>query len=135
MKKIVISLLLASGAGMALAAGNQCDKPRNDFDDLYCLNKVYIEADKELNRIYGSLSKRLNAQERASLKKGQLQWMRTRNNTCSRNEGDRFFVDLACATNNTITRAQFLQDRERECVSSGCRSSLLGGQSGLEQAL
>ena len=128
MKKIVIALLLASGAGMALAAGDQCDKPRNGFDDLYCLNKVYAQADKELNRLYGSLSKRLNAQDRASLKQGQLQWMRTRNSSCSRNEDDRFFVDLACATRTTIERAQFLQDRERECISSGCRSSLLGGQ-------
>ena len=125
MKKIVISLLLASGAGMALAAGNQCDKPRNDFDGLYCLNKVYQQADNELNATFQKLSAQLNADGKARLKRGQLAWIRERNEECSETRGEAFLVNLRCATETTVDRLNFLQARYRECVSSGCRNSLL----------
>lgn len=123
MKKIVflLSLMVTTSA----LANEACDKPRNDFDGLYCLNKVYQEADAELNRNYQSLRKMLNAEERKILKRGQIQWIKARDNNCSRHEGDSFFVNLDCATNTTIKRSQFLQDRIRECKSSGCLKSRL----------
>ena len=59
MKKFMLALLvLASGSAFANSA---CDTPRNDFDGLYCLNKVYQEADKELNANYKKLSAQLDA--------------------------------------------------------------------------
>lgn len=106
-------------------ANSACDKPRNDFDGLYCLNKVYQEADAELNANYKKLIGKLDAAGAAALKKGQLAWLNMRNSSCSRREGDGFFVNLDCATGQTINRAQFLQDRYRECVSSGCQNSKL----------
>lgn len=123
MKKTVflLSLMVATSA----LANEACDKPRNDFDGLYCLNKVYQEADAELNRNYQSLRKMLNAEERKILKRGQIQWIKARDNNCSRHEGNDFFVNLDCATNTTIKRSQFLQDRIRECKSSGCLKSRL----------
>lgn len=123
MKKIVflLSLMVTTSA----LANEACDKPRNDFDGLYCLNKVYQEADAELNRNYQVLRKMLNAEERKILKRGQIQWIKARDNNCSRHEGNDFFVNLDCATNTTIKRSQFLQDRIRECKSSGCLKSRL----------
>lgn len=119
-------LFLAATMFSATALANSaCDKPRNDFDGLYCLNKVYHEADAELNVNYKKLMVKLDAAGAATLKKGQLAWINERNANCSKREGDGFFVNLDCATNRTISRAQFLQDRYRECVSSGCQKSNL----------
>lgn len=123
MQRWIIALLLcAPGAAFANSA---CDKPVNDFDGLYCLNKVYQEADKELNENYKKLNDKLDDAGRKSLKAGQLAWMRERNQNCSRHEGEQFYVNLDCAADTTINRSQFLQDRLRECLSSGCQNSKL----------
>ena len=123
MKRLLIAALLcASGSAFANSA---CDNPKNDFDGLYCLNKVYQEADKELNENYQKLAPKLDANGKKALKQGQLAWIKNRNQTCSKLEPERFFVDLECASNTTISRVQFLQDRLRECASAGCQNSKL----------
>jgi uncharacterized protein YecT (DUF1311 family) len=123
MKRWMIALLLCTpGAAFANSA---CDKPKNDFDGLYCLNKVYQEADKELNDNYSKLNGKLDSEGKKALKAGQLAWIRERNQNCSRHEGDQFYVNLNCAADTTIKRSQFLQDRLRECLSSGCQNSRL----------
>lgn len=123
MKKLFV--LLALAAPLLAQANSNCDKPVNDFDGLYCLNKVYVEADKELNDRYRDLVGLLDGAGKAALKKGQIAWIKQRNSQCSRREADGFFVNLDCATQQTISRAQFLQDRVRECKSSGCLNSKL----------
>lgn len=123
MKKVMVALL--SCLPLLAFANSNCDKPVNDFDGLYCLNKVYIEADKELNERYKELVPMLDAAGKAALKQGQLAWMKQRNNLCSRREENEFFVNMNCATSQTIERAQFLQNRIRECKSSGCLNSQL----------
>ncbi len=124
MKYAVTMLCFLLGINTAFA-NSACDNPRNSFDGLYCLNKVYQEADAELNRNYQSLRKKLNAEGRKKLKKGQIAWMRKRDSNCSRHEGNDFFVNLDCATSTTIKRSQFLQNRIRECKSAGCLNSRL----------
>ena len=124
MKTFVLLAMTAIFSGAAFA-NSACDKPRDDFDGLYCLNKVYQEADAELNANYKKLLTRLDADGAASLKKGQLAWIAERNARCSKRDNQEFFVNLNCATQQTISRAQFLQDRYRECVSSGCQNSKL----------
>lgn len=123
MKRLILAVLLcATGAAQANSA---CDKPRKDFDGLYCLNKVYQEADKELNENFSKLNGKLDADGKKRLKSGQLGWIEERNGSCSRREGSAFYVDLDCATKTTIQRSQFLQDRLRECTSAGCQNSKL----------
>ncbi|MGE5386119.1 MAG: lysozyme inhibitor LprI family protein [Betaproteobacteria bacterium] len=124
MKSLIIFLAAAAFA-TTVSANSACDKPRDDFDGLYCLNKVYLEADAELNANYKKLVQKLDTQGAGALKKGQLQWLDERNARCSKRDGDGFFVNLNCATRKTIDRVQFLQDRYRECVSSGCQNSKL----------
>ena len=126
MKKryLLLSLLLP----MAAFANSNCDKPVNDFDGLYCLNKVYGEADKELNQKYGQLAPLLDAQGKAALKQGQLAWMKDRNSQCSRHDETGVLVNLGCATRKTVARVEFLQSRIRECKSSGCQNSKLQGE-------
>ena len=123
MKKILFALLFCSSG--SVFANSACDVPKNDFDGLYCLNKVYQEGDKELNENYKKLNAKLDSAGKKALKSGQLSWIEERNNNCSKREATGFFVNLDCATSTTISRSQFLQDRIRECSSSGCQNSKL----------
>lgn len=123
MKKILAVVLLALSS--LAQANSACDKPQNDFDGLYCLDKVYLAADKELNEAYKNLKGQLDSQGKEALKTGQLAWMESRNAQCSRHEASGFFVNLDCATQTTVERLRFLQDRARECASSGCQNSKL----------
>ena len=120
---IVSAVCLLPLAGFAQSSN--CDRPRNDFDGLYCLNKVYQQADNDLNAAYTKLNAKLNAEGKSRLKRGQLAWIRARNAQCSESRDNEFLVNLRCATDTTRERLQFLQDRHRECVSSGCRNSML----------
>lgn len=119
---ITVAALLVSGS---VLAGEACDKPRNDFDGLYCLNKIYQEADKELNTNYKTLVPLLSSTGKAQLKSSQLQWQKSRNADCSRQDGNSFLINFQCATDTTISRSQFLQNRIRECKSAGCLDSKL----------
>lgn len=123
MKKTILALLFCS-SNIAFA-NSACDAPKDDFDGLYCLNKVYQEADKELNDNYKKLSVKLDNDGKKSLKSGQLSWIEARNSNCSKRESSGFYVNLNCATSTTIKRSQFLQDRIRECASAGCQNSKL----------
>jgi uncharacterized protein YecT (DUF1311 family) len=123
MKPLILAALFFV-AGVA-QANSACDTPKKDFDGLYCLNKVYQEADKELNDNYGKLAAKLDAAGKKRLKAGQLTWIEERNSSCSKHDGNSFFVNLECATGTTIKRSQFLQDRVRECASAGCQNSKL----------
>lgn len=123
MKKLLLALSLSLSC--LAHANSACDQPKNDFDGLYCLNKVYQEADRELNELYKKLSTKLDGDGKSRLKSGQLNWIGERNNTCSKHEKDGFYVNLNCATDTTIQRARFLQDRLRECSSAGCQNSKL----------
>ena len=125
MKRKALWTLLLCASGGAAFANSACDSPKNDFDGLYCLNKVYQEADIELNDNYKKLSAQLDGNGKKALKSGQLTWMTDRNNSCSKREAEGFYVNLSCATTTTIKRSQFLQDRIRECSSAGCQNSKL----------
>jgi len=129
MKRIIAFLLVSFSmqfVSMPAFAQTGCDHPKNDFDGLYCLNKIWIEADKNLNEVYKKLSLKLDANGKAALKKGQLSWISSRNSACSKSDPkEGFFVNLECATSRTIDRTKFLEDRYRECMSAGCMNSKL----------
>lgn len=122
MKKTVflVSILFSN-----VVFADNCDKPRDDFDGLYCLNKVYQEADKELNSVYKELRSLLNKNEKKALKKTQLGWIKKRNRNCSIKKNRAFYVNLACTTRTTINRTNVMRDRIRECKSTGCQPSKL----------
>ena len=124
MKSLIACLALVVFP-VSVYANSACDNPKNDFDGLYCLNKIYLQADKDLNETFGKLRKQLDAQGKEVLKQGQLAWIDSRNNQCSFRDGRGFFVNLECATSTTVKRVQFLEDRLRECLSSGCQNSKL----------
>ena len=118
-------ILLGILSCMVPAYADNCDKPKDNFDGLYCLNKVYMQADKDLNEAYQKLQAKLDPEGRNLLKTRQLAWIDKRNNQCSHLDEKGFFVNLRCATNTTVSQLQFLQDRHRECISAGCMNSKL----------
>lgn len=123
MKKILICTMaiLLSSATM----GDNCDNPRDDFDGLYCLNKVYQQADKDLNIAYKKLRKLLKKKDRRKLKNRQISWIKDRNSRCSFKRNGMFFVSLSCTTKTTISRTNQLSNRIRECKATGCQPSKL----------
>jgi uncharacterized protein YecT (DUF1311 family) len=124
MKKTYLAALMIAALPFAASADN-CDQPRDDFDGLYCLNKVYVQADKDLNKAYKELRGYLNSSEKKTLKSGQLEWINHRNDECSYYNDRGFFVNLSCAADATIERTNFLNDRIRECKATGCQASKL----------
>lgn len=57
------------------ASADNCDNPRDEFDGLYCLNKIYMKSNEELNSSFKELRALLNTDEKKSLLKTQLQWI------------------------------------------------------------
>jgi uncharacterized protein YecT (DUF1311 family) len=107
-------------------AWGDCEKTKSDYDVVYCLSKIYLQADKELNASYQKLVGKLKAaDDKRSLKTAQLAWIEARNKRCTEARADTTLVDLDCATRTTVERTQFLNDRYRECVSAGCMSNKL----------
>lgn len=104
---------------------DNCDHPRDDFDDVYCLDKVYIQADKDLNDSYKQLVSSLDKDGKATLKKKQIEWIKNRNQSCSLHENGQFYVSLNCAKDMTQSRTQELNQRIQECKATGCQNSKL----------
>lgn len=124
MKKIGLALILAGVSFGVQAAG--CGTPRNAFDQVYCTSNLFSQADRDLNQAYGSLRKQLQPAQQEKLKKGQLNWIKQRDEECSYEKPSGYFVNLTCAVRYTQERMAFLKERERECTSTGCVESKLG---------
>ncbi len=123
--------LLASCALLALAVpfaahAAGCAKPHSAFDQVYCSSTQFSQSDRDLNDEYGRLRKQLSSDQQATLKAGQLAWLKQRDAQCSETRNNGYLVDLQCATDMTQSRLSFLRERERECTSTGCVASKLG---------
>jgi uncharacterized protein YecT (DUF1311 family) len=116
MKKLLKLFLIGILTGATAAAADNCERPRNTFDSLYCARKIFFTLDDDLNRYYRLLREQLDAAGTARLKQGQLAWIRDRDSQCTRDNA----VIVACAVDRTRERLHFLQERYRECQSVGC---------------
>jgi uncharacterized protein YecT (DUF1311 family) len=124
MKKTIILLTAMLMPYLAHAYG--CEKPRNAYDVLYCKSLVLVQADRDLNQEYSRLLTQLNAEQKQTLKKGQLAWIAQRDEQCSVDTGDNQSMNPQCAVDTMHARIAFLQERERECNSTGCVNTKLG---------
>ena len=120
----VSASLLFSASFSAQAAG--CDTPRNAFDQLYCSSTIFAQTDKDLNTTYGALRKQLQPAQQEALKQGPLAWIKQRDEECSYEKPNGYYVNLTCAVKQTQSRLDFLKARQRECGSTGCVTSKLG---------
>ncbi len=121
---VLLAIVMFASIAPCADATGACDKPRNDFDGLSCLDKVYQHSDNDLNATFSRLHTKLDPPGQ-TLRTGQLAWLRTRNESCGKHEDTGFYVNLSCATRMTIARTQFLDDRYRACIGAGCMNSRL----------
>ena len=124
MRNTLIAILMLACFNMNLYADN-CEHPQDDFDGFYCLNKIYLQTDKNLTKAYKKLRKSLRKKGKKVLKRSQLAWIQDRNDTCSLRQNGYFYVSLSCTTEMTRERTQFLRDRTTECRATGCQLSKL----------
>jgi uncharacterized protein YecT (DUF1311 family) len=121
--------LAAAVAGAILcwagAAQAECSASSNDFEDVYCAAKNFIDADNDLNAAYKKLVTKLSSDEKSTLKKSEAAWMKSRNGDCGKTDSDGYYVDLSCAVDSTRKRTQFLQDRFAECDGGACDDAKL----------
>jgi uncharacterized protein YecT (DUF1311 family) len=118
--------VLLGAAALTAPARADCSTSKNDFEDVYCYAKIYIDADNDLNAAYKALVAKLDAGQKSVLKKGQLAWMKSRNDECGQTDSDGYYVDLSCAVDTTRKRTQFLRDRQAECDGGACDAAKLG---------
>ena len=85
-----------------------CVDPRNYYDNVYCAAKVYNLLDNALNETYIDVRKMLTSEQKKSLKKVQLTWLRERDNTCSRLEDGSVVMNLGCSKNRTVESLYYL---------------------------
>ena len=109
----------------AMPARADCSTSKNDFEDVYCYAKIYIDADNDLNHAYKALVAKLDADQKKALKQGQLGWMKSRNDHCGQTDSDGYYVDLSCAVDTTRDRTKFLRDRKAECEAGSCDAGKL----------
>lgn len=119
MRNIMVFVLLGVlGFSMAKAAG--CERTSTEFDSLYCVVQLYVQADKELNDAYKELFGKLNKEGQTLLKAAQLKWIKDRDQASGKVlDGERVFY-MDTATQMTSERTAFLKARLRECNSTGC---------------
>ena len=123
--RLLAAAMAAATSCWAGAAQADCSTSKNDFEDVYCAAKNFIDADNDLNAAYKALVGKLNADEKATLKKSEAVWMRSRNNDCGKTDSDGYYVDLSCAVDTTRARTQFLRDRKAECEAGSCDAAKL----------
>lgn len=119
--------ILAGAFAVVSAAGAKadCATTNSPFDDVYCDIQVFHQADHQLNDDYSALKKLLNPAEQASLKQGEIAWIKDRNQKCTDTQDGYEYVAMDCAIEMTNKRDDFIKARARECTSTGCVDSLL----------
>lgn len=121
MKKTIFILIMTIFSSYVYA--DNCARPQNTFDSIYCARKIFFSLDDDLNKSYQLLRKKLNKSGRRLLKQSQLNWIRERNSACVVQSRNAVIVD--CAVEMTRERLYFLKDRLHECSSVGCINSKL----------
>ncbi len=114
MKKLAcLSLVLLS---LNVFADN-CERPRNAFDSLYCARKVFFQLDDALNDKYKELRGLINDDQKNMLKSSQIGWIKQRDSKCTVNNRS---IIVSCAVKRTRERLTFLENRIFECKGHGC---------------
>lgn len=121
---LILSATLLIVSQAALADG-ECDKYTTSYDQTYCMAKIFVESDKDLNTIYKDLQAVIDADSKKSLTLVQRKWIKYRDNSCE----SKGTIDVDCNYKVNRDRAQYLTDRLRECRGGTCRKDMIGQES------
>lgn len=120
MKKLLLALPVLFMANMA-SAEDACDKFTTSYDRTYCMAKLFVESDKELNQVYKELKTHLKGDVSKALTTTQRNWIKYRDNRCE-SDGT---IAVDCNFKVNRTRTEYLRDRLRECKTGNCRPDLI----------
>ncbi len=126
MKKFFIAIALCAAATSAFAEEYKCDKFTASYDKTYCMSKLFVESDYELNEVYKELRGKINEDGRSELKRTELEWMKYRNSKCEIMPGT---INVRCSYEVNVERTNYLRDRLRECKVGHCDYKAIGKQS------
>lgn len=122
--KAIFSALALGLLGLTSFAANaqgECDKYRTSYDRTYCMAKLFVESDKELNAVYKELRGPLKETVSQQLKSTQLQWIKYRDSACESSGS----INVDCNYRVNRARTEYLRDRARECKAGTCRDEMI----------
>lgn len=103
-------------------AANECDRYRTSYDQTYCMSKIFLESDKELNSVYKDLRNIIGSPTKQELVKTQRSWITYRDNACQPQSGT---INVDCNYRVNKQRVDYLRDRLRECKAGTCRNDMI----------
>jgi uncharacterized protein YecT (DUF1311 family) len=117
--------LAALAVTSAAHAQGECDKYTTSYDKTYCMAKLFVESDKDLNEVYGALTKVIGEPVRLQLRDTQRTWIRYRDHACEA----KGTIDVDCNYRVNHERANYLRDRLTECKAGTCRNPMIVSRS------
>lgn len=100
-------------------ANNNCNfssPPNNYYDRSYCLAKLFVASDNQLNDTYQQLRKRLSDGQKDRLNLGQRIWLDYRSSQCLTDNK----FDLECNLEINNARITYLQSLIKKCDAGHC---------------
>lgn len=123
---VAFSVLLLLSAQFAHAdITDNCEKFKTSYDKTYCVAKLFLESDNELNTVYTDLRKPLKDDTKKQLTQTQRDWIKYRDQTCE-SAGS---IDVSCNYKVNRARAEYLRDRVRECKTGNCDNAAIAKKS------
>lgn len=116
----VIGAVLVSST--TLYAMGECDKYRTSYDRTYCMSKLFVESDKELNSVFKELKSMLRPDVKKGLTETQREWIGYRDTVCQDQPGT---INVDCNYKVNRERTEYLRDRLRECKTGTMRADMI----------
>lgn len=121
MRNILLGLVALCWITGPAFADDGCQTPKTPYDHTYCLAKLFIASDDELNAVYKKLQSVLKPAQKSRLVEVQRHWISFRDTACS-TQGT---INVECNYQVNNARVTALRDRLRECKTGHCREDLL----------
>ncbi|HCX81595.1 MAG TPA: hypothetical protein DHV01_08310 [Rhodoferax sp.] len=117
--------LLLSAQGAHADITDSCNKFKTSYDKTYCVAKLFLESDNELNMVYTELRKPLKDNVKQQLTETQRDWIKYRNAACESSGS----IDVGCNYKVNRERTEYLRDRARECKTGNCNDAAISKKS------
>lgn len=122
MNKIIsVLLLFAALVSTNVFAADGCTNPKKPYDQTYCMAKLFLESDSELNQAYNNLMSVIPSDVKKQLVTAERNWIHYRDNSCTMGGT----IDVSCNFQVNKARLEYLQDRIRECKTGHCQNQLV----------
>ena len=112
-------------ASLSAQADESCDKFKTSYDRTYCVAKLFLESDKELNAAYTELRKPLKDSVKQQLTETQRDWIKHRDAACEQSGA----INVGCNFKINKERTDYLRDRVRECKAGNCQDQAIAKKS------